>query len=378
MEKFKALIAFNLSLFSVFGIPLYSSALENRTIPDPNKVTINSVSPSEYILGPGDSVEVELIDIPELSGFYTIGPDGTLYLPRVRALYVEGLTIEELRLFLITQFKEFVKDPDIYIRPVKYRGVRVYVGGEVARPGYYTLSGLDVSDKPETVLSQKIYGSMVEQKKDATDLDDYAGKQWPTIYNAIQSANGVTPYSDLSKVTIYRKRPISQGGGRKKAEIDFNLFMTSGNEMVNLRVFDGDTITVSRSSTELQSSIVTAAKTNLSPRTIYVYVTGRVKMPGALVLPQGSTLNQALASAGGLKFLRGGVTFIRVGNDAKLDRRKFSYSPKTEPGEFKNPILMDGDLVQVDDSLLSTGVEVLNDVTGPAVGIYSVYSIFRK
>jgi len=42
-----------------------------------------------YILGPGDSLQVELLDIPELSGTFAIGPDGTMYLPRLRALYVE-------------------------------------------------------------------------------------------------------------------------------------------------------------------------------------------------------------------------------------------------------------------------------------------------
>ena len=47
-----------------------------------------------YILGPGDAVVVELLDVPEYSGVFTIGPDGTLYLPRLRSLFVERLTVE--------------------------------------------------------------------------------------------------------------------------------------------------------------------------------------------------------------------------------------------------------------------------------------------
>ena len=66
-----------------------------------------------YILGPGDSLQVELLDIPELSGTFSIGPDGTMYLPRLRALYVEGLTVEELRYFLTQQFKTYVKNPQL-------------------------------------------------------------------------------------------------------------------------------------------------------------------------------------------------------------------------------------------------------------------------
>jgi len=82
-----------------------------------------------YILGAGDNLKIELLDLPELSGTFTIGPDGILYLPRLRALLVEGLTIEELRLFLTEQFKPYVREPQVYITPVGYRPVRVYVGG---------------------------------------------------------------------------------------------------------------------------------------------------------------------------------------------------------------------------------------------------------
>ena len=97
-----------------------------------------------YILGPGDRLQIELLDLPELSGEFTIGPDGTLYLPRLRAVQVEGLTIEELRLFLTEQFRTYVRQPEVFITPVGYRPVRVYVGGEVARPGYYTIRGAEL------------------------------------------------------------------------------------------------------------------------------------------------------------------------------------------------------------------------------------------
>ena len=64
-----------------------------------------SFSFDSYVLGPGDSLQVELLGIPGLSGTFSIGPHGTIYLPRLRALYVEGLTYEELRYILTAQFK---------------------------------------------------------------------------------------------------------------------------------------------------------------------------------------------------------------------------------------------------------------------------------
>ena len=43
-----------------------------------------NVTYDTYILGPGDGLKIELLDLPELSGTFSIGPDGTLYLPRLR------------------------------------------------------------------------------------------------------------------------------------------------------------------------------------------------------------------------------------------------------------------------------------------------------
>ena len=59
----------------------------------------NNSNYDSYIIGPGDRLEIELFDLPELSGNFSIGPDGIIYLPQIRSQYVEGLTIEELSSF---------------------------------------------------------------------------------------------------------------------------------------------------------------------------------------------------------------------------------------------------------------------------------------
>ena len=41
------------------------------------------------------------------------------------------------------------------------------------------------------------------------------------------------------------------------------------------------------------------------------------------------------------------------------------------------PSLAAGDLIHVNDSLLSGSIDVLNELTGPFVGLYSVYSLFK-
>ena len=51
------------------------------------------------------------------------------------------MTVEELREYLTEKFYTYVQDPQIFVTPAAYRPIRVYIGGEVQRPGYYYLTG---------------------------------------------------------------------------------------------------------------------------------------------------------------------------------------------------------------------------------------------
>ena len=364
----------------VAGVPSQTPAIQ----PD------RSVSDT-YILGPGDTLSIELLNIPELSGRFSIGPDGTIYLPRLRALFVEGLNIEELRYFLTEQFKTYIKNPQLYVKPVGYRSVRVYVGGEVERPGYYVLSSGSAENSQPALETYTGLASGPQTNKPGRvrtqqfDIDDTINLQgvgsqtnrWPTLFDALRAAKGVTPYSNLSQVQVTRKQPLSSGGGKVQASVNFLELLSNGDESVNIRIFDGDVISVARSPEILRDQLLTASRTNLSPDFVEVFVSGRVKEPGPQILPQGATLNQAIASSGGPKLLRGGIEFLRFNPDGGTDHRRFNYSPSAGTDDYKNPVLMAGDVVRVNDSLFSAGIEILNEITGPAVGIYSVYSLFK-
>ena len=357
-----------------------------------NLVKQRQTSYEAYILGPGDALQMEVLDIPELSASFTIGPDGTIYLPRLRSLYVEGLTIEELRYFLTQQFKAYVKTPHLFLKPIAYRPVQVYVGGEIARPGYYTLSsGQKVKDQleiPEGSAYIPLKQGNRQQTQSQTGISISNNNlveqgiltsvpKWPTLFDAIRAARGVTPYSSLENVQVVRRQPLSSGGGKLRATVDFWRLVSTGDQNVNIRLFDGDVITVARSPNVLRDQLLAASRSNLSPDFIEVYVSGRVKEPGARSIPQGSTLNQAIASAGGAKLLRGQVEFLRFSPDGGTDRRLISLNNSAQAGDYKNPVLMNGDVIRVNDSMFSAGLEVLNEVSVPLVGIYSVYSLFK-
>ena len=362
----------------------------------------SSITNNTYILGPGDGLIIELLDLPELSGNFTIGPDGTLFLPRLRAIYVEGLTVEELRKFLIEKFSTYVRDPQVFVQPVIYRPIRIYVGGEVKRPGYYTLGGSNNSGKMAQAEMPGYYtlggsnnsgkmaqaemaaGYLMTSNQKSSKTSKIAASSFgptfalPTVFDAIRSAQGITLFSNLSKVQVTRKRPLSLGGGQIRANLNFLSLITNGNESQNIRLFDGDVVNVSKSNMVMRDQLLKAGQTNLSPEFINVYVSGRVNSPGAITLPQGAFLNQALAMAGGTKLLKGKIEFIRFTQDGKLERSRIRYNPGAAANTPNNPALISGDLIKVNNSLISSSNELLTELTSPFIGVYSLYSIFNN
>jgi len=106
--------------------------------PDPTK------APDEfYVLGPGDSLNIQLWKEPTLSGSVKIRPDGYVTLPLVNEVQVVGLTTAGLRKQLETKFKEFVRDPVVTIRVESIASSQVFLVGQVMKPGAYPLSGND-------------------------------------------------------------------------------------------------------------------------------------------------------------------------------------------------------------------------------------------
>ena len=152
-------------------------------------------------------------------------------------------------------------------------------------------------------------------------------------------------------------------------------FIKKGNQLPNLRLFDGDILIIRKNDVVDKDNLLSTSQTNISPDFIKVFVTGRIKEPGEKFLPQGATLNQAIIASGGPKILRGSIEFVRLNRDGSLDRRIFRYSPNSTSGSYKNPLLTSSDIIRFRDSLLSATSEVLSEVFEPVVGIYTIKAL---
>ncbi len=99
----------------------------------------------EYVLGAEDVIEVSIFQSPELSRTLPIRPDGRISLPLVGEVMASGMTAKELSAELQRRLGSYVQDPRVTVIVQEIHAPRVYVLGEVARPGAYPIRGrLDV------------------------------------------------------------------------------------------------------------------------------------------------------------------------------------------------------------------------------------------
>ena len=93
-------------------------------------------------------------------------------------------------------------------------------------------------------------------------------------------------------------------------------------------------------------------------------------------LTSGFSLVHAVDLAAGTKVLHGKVEFIRLKRGGEMDRRVFSLKSDAPSGDYRNPILTSGDVIRIRETPITKTASVINEVTGPVLGAYSLYAIF--
>ncbi|HMM44349.1 MAG TPA: polysaccharide export protein [Candidatus Macondimonas sp.] len=119
---------------------------------------IGQQASTAYRIGAQDILNVLVWDHPELSNpmgnfqdIQNMGrlvrEDGTIFFPYVGVLHVAGKTVEEVRRDIQTKLAPYIQSPQVDVRVVGFRSKKVYVTGEVDRPGI-----VPVTDVPMTVM----------------------------------------------------------------------------------------------------------------------------------------------------------------------------------------------------------------------------------
>jgi polysaccharide export outer membrane protein len=223
-----------------------------------------------YLLGGGDRVKIDFFNVPEYSGEYQVLPNGTINLPEVGAVTVQGRTLRQAAAAIATQYASLLTRPIITVSLVAARPVTIAIAGEVNRPGSYTVP-----------ISSSTGNNPV-----------------PTITRIIQLAGGTTQAADLRNIQVRRPRPSNMGSA-ETLRVNLWELVQSGDTSQDMRLQDGDSIVISAAPTVNLSEAQQLASTNFastSDRPIKVAVVGEVNRPGPHLLTdttEGETGNRS-------------------------------------------------------------------------------------
>jgi len=207
-----------------------------------------------YTLGAGDRIALEIFGVPEFSREYQVLVDGTLNLPIIRSVSIQGLTLQEAANVITRRYEPFINVPVVTVTLVAARPLNIGLAGEVTRPGSYKIN--------------------------PTREGTGGGVKFPTLMEMLQLARGVTPAGDMRNIQIRRPR---RGGPEQVISVNLQDFLETGNLRQDVTIRDGDTIFVPTASALNTQEVRQRASANFSAditKPIGVVIVGEVNRPG--------------------------------------------------------------------------------------------------
>jgi protein involved in polysaccharide export with SLBB domain len=281
----------------------------------------------DYVVGPGDALTISLWGGISQSLTRTIDRDGKIDLPDAGPVQVAGLTLERVRGVITDALKHQYRDAQVAITIARLRSIRVYVVGDVQRPGAFDISSLSTSlaalnaaGGPTSIGSLRVlrhyrgkqligevdlydfllHGVQAEDRLQSGDtlvvppagseITVYGAVKRPAIYElkgettlaaVLQDAGGVTVSAELGHIVIDRI-----DANRERKTVSLNLPSSSDAEtaraaIASFAVHDGDRVHVSAVLPYSQE---------------VVYMAGHVVRPGRMPYHDGMQLSDVLQS----------------------------------------------------------------------------------
>lgn len=194
--------------------------------------------PSEYVVGPGDTLQIQLIGSVKGRYALVVGRDGRVNIPELEPIPVAGLRFEEVRERLDSVVREQMIGTQVSVSMGELRSIRVFVLGDAEVPGSYTVSGLS------------------------------------TITNALFVSGGVKEIGSLRNIQLKR-------AGRTVTTLDLYDLLLRGDTSADARLLPGDVIFV-------------------PPVGATAGLAGEVRRPAIYELKNETTVAQLLQLGGGL------------------------------------------------------------------------------
>jgi polysaccharide export outer membrane protein len=159
---------------------------------------------STYVIGPNDVLDINVWKEPEVSRTVPVRPDGKISLPLVNDVQAAGLTPMQLQVDLTQGLKKFISGPQVTIMVKEINSRRVFVLGEVARPGAFPM-----------------FPNM-------------------TVLQALSTAGGFSQFAKLTAIYVLR----NEGGKQVTYPFNYKDVIRGGRPEQNIVLKPGDTIVV--------------------------------------------------------------------------------------------------------------------------------------
>ena len=246
----------------------------------------NLPTPSNYVLGPGDEVIIEIWGTNEATIRRTISQEGTINIPNIGLVNLNGMTIRKADAYMKKKLGQIYSvDGDNAKSEIKLslgniRTIQVNMMGEVANPGTYYLSSLS------------------------------------NLYHALHRAGGVSSLGSLRDIQLIRK-------GKVIANVDIYDFIREGRMDGDLILEEGDII-------------------NVPPYDIIVDIAGNVRRPMSYELKDGETVADLLDYAAGFT----GDAYTKNIRMIRRNGSEYQIFTINEP-DYSTFELMEGDALTV-------------------------------
>lgn len=121
-------------------LPIFGSQLFDA--PDRYTADATLAPPGEYVLGPGDEVQLQIWGAVDYAGSHTLDRNGQVNLPKVGSLALAGVRLQDLETVLRAQIGKVFTNFNVNASLGRLRSIQVYLVGQALQPGAHQVSSL--------------------------------------------------------------------------------------------------------------------------------------------------------------------------------------------------------------------------------------------
>jgi len=271
---------------------------------------------ADYEIGPGDVLKVVVLGQAEMTGSFTVGPDGMVGFPilgKVKAS--ENTTLELERKLTVLLADGILKRPQVTVTVGEYGSQRVFVTGAVQRPGQYSLK----ADRTLLALLGDVGALGADVGHEVIVVRPPAGAataSGPAVPLSLTEEPGVVPPPEApSTETPSATTPAEPAA--PPSGIPGLPFVAPGSEVFRISLLE------LQSGNPEKNITLRAGDTVYFPKAAQVYVMGSVARPGPYRYQEGMTVLQALTLAGGAteRGSAGRTKVLRIVNGKKVEKK---------------------------------------------------------